>query len=281
MLIDTGFKSDSILGVPEMGELAGVPSHEVVRIEAVAEDVIRSGVDAGGFADALREALVQRSRDAIALKTIVAYRTTFRVEQSRPRDEEVAEAAGRWLREIEQTGKVRLVDPVIQRATLWTAAEICRERGCPLQVHSGLGDDVDLHGCDPSLFTDFIRSMQEWKVPMTLLHNYPFVQEAGWLTEIYQNVYIDTGVVLHYTGPSSARIIRESLECAKFSKILFSTDAIGLSELYYLGAKLFRIGLKRALDEWIQDGYLNHKEADIIIEDIAFRNARRIYRLER
>src|SRR5690606_3820889 len=69
LLIDTGFKSDSILGVPEMGKLAGVPSHEVVRIEAVAEDVIRSGVDAGAFADTLRETLVERSRDAIALKT--------------------------------------------------------------------------------------------------------------------------------------------------------------------------------------------------------------------
>lgn len=280
LLIDTGFKSDTILGVGEMSELAAVPANEVVRIEAVAEDVVRSGVDAAGFAHALRERLVERSRDAIALKTIVAYRTTFKVDQTAPRDDEVVEAAGRWLKEIEASGKVRLSDPVIQRATLWAAADICRERRFPLQVHSGLGDDVDLHACDPSLFTDFIRAMQDWKVPITLLHNYPFIQQAGWLTEIFQNVYIDTGVVQNYTGPSSGRIIRESLESAKFSKILFSTDAMALSELYYLGSVLFRIGLRKALDEWLQDGFLTHKDADAIIEDIAYRNARRIYNLD-
>lgn len=280
LLIDTGFKSDSILNVEQMAEVAAVPTNEVVRIEAVAEDVTRSGVGAAGFAHALRERLLERSRNAIALKTIVAYRTTFRVDQTAPRDDEVVVAAGCWLKEIERTGKVRLSDPVIERATLWAAAEICRDRRFPLQVHSGLGDDVDLHACDPSLFTDFIRSMQDWKVPITLLHNYPFIREAGWLSEIYQNVYIDTGVVQNYTGPSSARIIRESLEAAKFSKILFSTDAIGLSELYYLGSVLFRRGLRKALDEWLQDGLLTHKDADEIIAGIAYGNARRIYNLE-
>ncbi|MGR4932645.1 amidohydrolase family protein [Bradyrhizobium sp. CAR08] len=279
LLIDTGYKSDAILNVEQMAAVAEVPTNEVVRIEVVAEEVASSGVDAAGFAKALRERLFERSRGAIALKTIVAYRTTFKIDQTAPKEEEIVEAAGRWLAEIERTGKVRLCDPIIERATLWAAGEVCRQRRFPLQVHSGLGDDVNLHACDPSHFTDFIRYMQDWKVPITLLHNYPFIREAGWLSEIFQNVYIDTGVVQNYTGPSSARIIRESLETAKFSKILFSTDAIVLSELYYLGSILFRRGLRKALDEWLQDGLISARDADEIIESIAYRNARRIYNL--
>ncbi len=279
LLIDTGFKSSTILNVEQMSEVAAVPANEVVRIEAVAEDVARSGVGAKGFHNALKERLLERSRNAIALKTIVAYRTTFIVDQTAPTEAEIVEGAGQWFREIEATGKVRLTNPFVERATLWAAGDICRERHFPLQVHSGLGDDVTLHACDPSHFTDFIRSMQDWKVPITLLHNYPYIQQAGWLSEIFQNVYIDTGVVQNYTGPSSARIIRESLECAKFSKILFSSDAMTLSELYYLGSVLFRLGLRKALDEWLADGFITHRDADEIIEGIAYGNARRIYNL--
>ncbi|UCI31865.1 amidohydrolase family protein [Mesorhizobium sp. B4-1-4] len=280
LIIDTGFKSDSILNVEQMAEIAAVPANEVVRIEAVAEDVVRSGVDAAGFADSFRERLLSRSRDAIGLKTIVAYRTTFKVDQSRPAENDLAAAAGEWMKEIETTGKVRLTHPVLVRAALWTAGDICRQRKFPLQVHSGLGDDVYIHACDPSHFTDFIKSMQDWEVPITLLHNYPFIREAGWLSEIYRNVYLDTGVVQNYTGPSSARIIQESLETAKFSKLLFSTDAIGLSELYYLGSVLFRRGLKIALDQWLSDDFITLQDADEIIQSVAYGNARRIYNLE-
>lgn len=280
LIIDTGFMGSSILGVQEMSELASVPAHEVVRIETVAEDVARSGVSAAGFANALRERLIARSKNAIGLKTIVAYRTTFKIDQTAPKEEEIEQAAGQWLKEIERSGKVRVSDPVLVRAGLWAGAEICRERRFPLQLHSGLGDnDVILHACDPSHFTDFIRYMQEWKVNLTFLHNYPFIREVGWLSEIFENVYFDTGVVAHFTGPSATRVIKESLECSKFFKVLFSTDAICLSELYYLGAIQWRRGIQSTLDGWLQDGFINLKDADDIIESIAYRNARRIYNL--
>lgn len=279
LLIDTGYKTDTLLNVEQMAGLAEVPTNEVVRIEAVAEDVVRCGVDAARFANTLRERLLERSRDAIALKTIVAYRTTFKLDQTAPKEHEIVKAAGCWLAEIDRTGTVRLSDPIIERATLWAAGEICRQRRFPLQVHSGLGIDANVSARDPLHFTDFIRYMQDWSVPIMLLHNYPFIREAGWLSNVYQNVYVDTGVVQNYSGPSSARIIRESLETASFSKILFSSDAVMVSELYYLGALLFRRAMRKVLDEWLQDGVIATKDADEIIESIACRNARNIYNL--
>ena len=280
LIIDTGFRSDTTLGFEAMAEVAGRPTHEVVRIEAVAEEVARSGVSAGQFAQVFRNTLLAKSKHAIGLKTIVAYRCTFKIDQTSPSDSDVVDAAGRWLREIEQTGKVRLSDPVLERLALWSAGEICRDRRFPLQVHVGFGDpDVYMHACDPTHFTDFIRDMEKWSVPITLLHNYPFIREAAWLSEVFQNVYIDTGVIQNWTGPMSEKIVGESLEMGKFSKLLFSTDAIGLSELYYLGSVLFRRALQRVLDQWIREDMCTLADADEIICLVATENARRIYGL--
>ena len=212
LIIDTGFRADSTLGFEPMAEVADRPTHEVVRIEAVAEEVARSGVSAAQFATRFRETLLEKSRDAIGLKTIVAYRCTFKIDQTAPSEADIAEAAGKWLKEIEQTGKVRLSDHVISRLGLWAGGEICRDRRFPMQVHVGFGDpDVYMHACDPTHFTDFIRSMEKWQVPITLLHNYPFIREAGWLAEVFQNVYLDTGVIQNWTGPMSEKIVGESL----------------------------------------------------------------------
>ena len=71
---------------------AGRPAREVIRIEAVAEAVAKSGDGAKGFADAFRAELVARSRTAVGLKTIVAYRCTFKIDQTVPSDNEIAQA---------------------------------------------------------------------------------------------------------------------------------------------------------------------------------------------
>lgn len=278
LLVDTGHRSDAILTCQGMAKAAGRPAHEVVRIEAVAEEVAKSGVSAGDFPDAFAAALEARAKEAVGLKTIVAYRTTFRIDQSAPAKAQVIGAAGDWFRKAAETGRWRLENSVVVRHGLWVGAELCRARKLPLQVHVGFGDpDIHMHACDPTHFTDFIAAMEKWQVPVTLLHCYPFQREAGWLSEIFQNVYYDVGCVQNYTGPSSADIFGEALEMGKFTKQLYSSDAFGLSELYYLGQLLFRRGVKQRLDRWIAEDYCTVKEADEIVRLIASGNARRIY----
>ena len=63
----------------------------------------------------------------------------------------------------------------------------------------------------------------------------------------------------------------------KFSKLLYSSDAFGLSELYYLGALLFRRGLKKVLDRWLAEDFCSLADADELIRLVATENARRIY----
>ena len=121
--------------------------------------------------------------------------------------------------------------------------------------------------------------MNEMGVNVTMLHCFPFHRVAGYMAEVFPNVYFDVGVILHYTGPSAWRILGEALEIAPFTKQLYSSDAFGVAEFYYLGALLFRAGLRRQMDQWIADGFCNVREAERIAGLIAGENARRIYPL--
>ncbi|WP_395018756.1 amidohydrolase family protein [Dongia sp.] len=280
LLVDTGLRSSEILDVPGMAESAGRPAREVVRIEAVAEEVAQSCGSGAAFPRAFADRLAERAQGAVGLKTIVAYRCTFKIDQTAPSEAEVVEAADRWFAAASFAGKWRLEDPTIVRHGLWLGGELCRQRKFPMQVHVGFGDpDVYMHACDPTHFTDFIAAMEKWEVAITLLHNYPFQREAAWLSEVFQNVYYDVGVILNYAAPMSRDILGEALEMGKFSKFLYSSDAFGLSELYYLGALLFRRGLQQVLDRWLEEDFCSLKDAEELIRLVAYENARRIYPL--
>jgi len=280
LLIDTGHRSSAILAPDGMAALAGRPAREVVRVESVAEEVASAGVAAAEFPEALADRLAARAQNAVGLKTIVAYRCTFRIDQTAPMRSDVVAATDAWFRQAAASGKWRLSDPTIVRHGLWTGAEICRSRKLPMQVHVGFGDpDVYMHACDPSHFTDFIAAMEGWEVPITLLHNYPFQREAAWLSEVFQNVYYDVGVILNYAAPMSADILGEALEIGKFSKLLYSSDAFGLAELYYLGALLFRRALGKCLERWLAEDFCSTADAEELIRLVAAENARRIYPL--
>jgi uncharacterized protein len=281
LLIDTGHRSASILAVADMAKASGRPAHEIVRIESVAEEVARSGVTSAAFPKAFADTLAERAKGAVGLKTIVAYRTTFRIDQTAPSEQSVIAACDSWFSEASAAGKWRLMDSAIIRHGLYVGAELCRQHRFPMQVHVGFGDpDIYMHACDPTHFTDFIAVLEKMKVDVTLLHNYPFQREAAWLSEVFQNVYYDVGVILNYAAPMSADILGEALEMGKFSKQLYSSDAFGLSELYYLGSLLFRRALKKCLDRWIAEDFCNGAEAEKIVRRIAFENARRIYPLD-
>ena len=56
-------------------------------------------------------------------------------------------------------------------------------------------------------------------------------------------MYLDLGLTVSYVGPPAAAVLGESLELAPFGKLLYSSDAYGLPELYLLGAHTFRHAL--------------------------------------
>jgi hypothetical protein len=163
---------------------------------------------------------------------------------------------------------------VLLRAVLWAGVEL----GKPLQFHVGYGDsDIVLHRCDPTKMTGFLHATASSGGPVMLLHCYPFIREAGYLAQVYPHVYLDTGAAVHFTGASSRALIAHSLEVAPFAKILFSSDAFGLAELYYLGALLWRRGIGAIFSEWVGRDEISGADAARYLHAIAHGNAERVY----
>jgi len=73
--------------------------------------------------------------------------------------------------------------------------------------------------------------------------------------------------------------LAEALELAPFGKLLYSSDAFGLAELYHLGAVQFRRALGGVLDRWVGDGDLAAADAERYATMIGAGNAHRVYDL--
>ena len=274
--IDTGYRGGELLTPEQMAEVSGQSAREVVRLEAVAEELARTDVTADGFAAAYASALAKAAQRAVGLKSIMAYRFGLDFDPERPAARDVTRAAGDWLRRCAQDGHARLDDPVLLRHVLWAGVDL----GLPLQFHVGFGDsDIVLHRCDPARMTGFIQAVQPLGTQVMLLHCYPYHRQAGYLAHVYPHVWFDTGSAVSHSGLGSLQVIRESLEVAPFDKVLFSTDAFGLAELYLCGALLWRRGLAQVMDEWLARDWLSSADAERFATMMAHGNARRAYGL--
>jgi len=252
----------------------------VVRLEAVAEALAGTGVGAGEFASRFGEALgdAVRQAHAVGVKSVAAYRVGLDFDLRPPSRFEVAAAAGDWLERGPSPGGWRLDNPLLTRALLWAAVEL----GLPIQFHTGFGDtDLVLQRANPVLLTGFIRAVPK-RVPIMLLHCYPYHREAGYLAAVHPHVHLDVDLALNYVGPTRAgEVLAEALELAPFEKMLYSSDAFGLPELYHLGALVFRRGLAALLDGWVGGGECSAADAGRIAGLIAAKNATRVYGLGR
>lgn len=140
----------------------------------------------------------------------------------------------------------------------------------PVQVHTGFGDaDLSLPLARPGLLKPLIERFDD--TPFVLLHCYPFVREAGWLAHVYANVFFDLSLTIpHVARPAEA--LREALELAPLSKLLYASDAARTPELYLLAATWWRDALAEVLPE-LGEG---EAAARMILRD----NARALYRLD-
>jgi hypothetical protein len=309
LCVDTGYAPGGLLSPAETAGFAGAEAFEIVRLEKVAESLAGTGVSAAAFPDAYRAALSERVAGhggsgvrVAGLKSIAAYRVGLDLDGRRPADAEVVAAVSRWLGgrydagdgdhggdkgdggvkggdgETGEGGRVpRLADEVLHRFFIWCGADL----GLPIQFHVGYGDrDVDLHRCNPLLLTGLLRALEPTGAPVMLLHNYPYHREAGYLAQVFPLVYADLGLATHNAGARATALLAEALEMVPLRKFLFSSDAFGLPELYYLGTLLFRRALSSFLAGRLDDGDMSLADAERVTRLIGAENALRAYRLD-
>ncbi|WP_431954721.1 amidohydrolase family protein [Actinacidiphila sp. bgisy167] len=273
-LVDTGLPGD--LATPAEPAAAGsAAQREIVRLERIAEDVAGACDSAGALVEGIAEAVHRAARSAAGFKSIAAYRHGLGLDPRPPAPNEVRQAAGSWLR-ARRAGPARLGDPVLLRHLLWTAVAT----GLPLQLHTGFGDpDLRLDHADPALLTDFARATRGTGADLVLLHCYPYHRHAAYLANVFPHVHADVGLALTHVGPRAGAVLAEFLELAPFGKLLFSTDAYGLPELFVTGAAAFRGAVDEVLGGWVAEGAWSAADARRVAAMVAADNARRLYGL--
>lgn len=265
LLLDDGLDRERTFDLDWHGRFA--PTRRVLRIEALAEDL--AGEDYGAFRDRFVAAL--EDAPAAAFKTIAAYRGGLRVEEPGASEATTAYEAFRRLPSRRLDGRFR----PLRDHLLGLALEVARSRGLPVQVHTGFGDaDLDLREADPL----HLQPILERGNRLVLLHTWPYARQAAWLASVYPGAWVDFGLAVPFLSVAGMRAtVQELLELAPLGKVLFSTDASRIPELFWLGARWGRRVLGEVLEECVADGDLSAREAEEAAGRILAGNARALY----
>jgi hypothetical protein len=278
-LIDTGYGTGTTFSLDELRAMVPCQIREIVRLEPLIERLILDADDFDGFLAAYAAALTDlRGSGYVGMKSVIAYRSGLQIEAvTRPQ----AAGAFRSVHDAaRRDGRLRIDSKPLLDYLIVLAVEQAARQEVPIQFHTGLGDpDLDLTRVDPAalrlIFSDAYRG-----APIVLLHSgYPYVRSMSYLAAMYPNVYADLGEVNLFVPGDIRGIVRELLGLAPANKILFSTDASLIPELYWLGAVLGRRALGQILDEHVADGFIDEPTAIGMAEMILWRNAERVYRL--
>ena len=278
-LIDTGYGADTTFSLDELRELAPCRIEEVLRLEPMIEGLILDASGFDGFLDAYRAAISGlRDRGVVGMKSVLAYRTGLQIRDV-ARDD-AARAFATVHEEAKRDGRLRIDSKPLLDHLIVIAVEESARQGVPIQFHTGLGDpDLDLTLVDPAalrlLFSERFRA-----APIVLLHTgYPYIRSLAYLAAMFPNVYADMGESILFAAGEATEIYRELIGLAPASKLLFSTDASLVPELYWIGARIGRRALGRVLDEHIADGAIDESTALDWAERMLWRNSEAVYGL--
>jgi hypothetical protein len=94
-----------------------------------------------------------------------------------------------------------------------------------VQFHTGLGDaDITLTRASPAHLQPLIEANP--RTTIVLLHtSYPYTREAGYLTAMYKNVYLDIGEAFPVvSGAGQEALMRQVLELSPMNKVMWSSE---------------------------------------------------------
>eukprot|EP01132_Coremiostelium_polycephalum_P009960 gene9960-12212_t len=230
--------------------------YKILRLESILEDSLviakKSGLDFTRWKQLLIDRIdpntvnEEEGDDGVPIvgyKSIVAYRTGLEVKQYSL--EQVEEEFLRVLEmEVVSTQENYRVSSQVLinfyiHLTLHFNAQ--REHPLPLQIHTGYGDnDLDLEKSNPLLLKQLIMAYPT--VPIVLLHcSYPYVKEAGYLCWVFPNAYIDIGLAIPYLSVAGmTRSLSELMELTPIDKMIYSSDAHHIPDIFYLSSKWAR-----------------------------------------
>jgi hypothetical protein len=295
---------DGLSGVKEMAEeyrwhdrYTSSPTRRIVRVEVVAEDILAELFEAGhldsdpGIEGLTRFAMILHTRlkanagnpSVAGFKSVVCYRTGLDVDAAPnvPAEIEALRGAyGQFRLRANVPVRLRLKQKPLNDFVVRMTLEVAAEHNKPVQFHTGLGDaDITLTRANPAHLQPLIAKYPRAK--FVLLHaSYPYTREAGYLTAVYKNVYLDIGEVFPAVSKRGQEaLIWQALELVPTNKLMWSSDGHWWPETYYLGSHQARQALSSVLQEAVRADELTREEAARVAKDILFHTANRVYLL--
>ena len=281
LLLDTGYPPpEKVLPGAELARLGDCRVEPMLRLETLMERLIAEHDSLEEAKEALVVALDDvRGQGYAALKSIAAYRTGLNI---RGWSREEAEASFDEFQGAVREGQARLNHKPLLDTLLHAALAEAARQEVPVQFHVGYGDtDTDLLLGDPLHLRAVLEKPEYRGMPVVLLHGcYPYTRKGGYLAAVYENVYLDLSYGIPLLGfAEMLSFTREALGVAPISKLLYSSDGIGMPELHWMGATDGRRVLSQALEELVAHGELSISQAEAAGEEVLRRNAIRLYRL--
>lgn len=273
--LDDGLQPETILPLSWHERFISV--RRILRLEMLAEQLIPQSPDFTTFLARFNSELDPPPPGVVAFKSIACYRSGLDIQ---PVAKEVAVAHFENLKQKFPTQPVRLTDKPLIDFLLQQALLVAAKYRFPVQLHTGYGDpDLDLRLANPLYLRHLLESPQYCCVPIVLLHaSYPYMREASYLASVYPQVYLDFGLVVPFLSVSGMReAIRQLLELAPTTKLMYASDAHSIPELYYLGAKWGRQLLGEVLWQAVRDSDITVTEAEAIAVAILRENALLLY----
>jgi uncharacterized protein len=280
LFIDKGFPPpEMLLSDATVSDLANCRVTPMLRVELWMQRLIAENNTLSAVVEALRTELNDvRGQGYIALKSIVAYRTGLDIRSWSIDDVEEAFAVAR--REVQERGSVWLAHkPLLDTLLHVTFAEAARQE-LPVQFHTGYGDtDADMLLANPLHLRAVLERREYRAMPVVLLHeSYPYTQQGAYLATVYENVYFDLSYGIPYLGyHEMLEFTRAAFSIAPFSKLLYSSDAVGVPEIHWISALNGRNILEQVLGECVTHGDLSSTEAEKAGLAVLHDNAVRLY----
>jgi len=277
LVVDFGYPEPPI-DLTEFSEDMPVTVVPIYRIEPLIDELLKEEIGWSEFSSRYDEGLAQAiERDGYrGLKSTIAYSTGLDVSPlSRTKDQGLMALEALRLHTGAQAMK-KLLDHLLCRAL-----ELCMEFDVPMQIHAGIGDfEINPTRCNPMLLYDLLRFSVYRSARVVLVHCYPFMAEAGYMASMLPRAYCDVSEGVPFAAHAADRIYLTILEMAPFSKVMHGSDGFGLPELNFLGAKLGKSALARALDQLVKGSFLSLQEAEEAAALILAGNARPLYRID-
>jgi hypothetical protein len=275
MVVDDGYPQPRV-DPHEMARDAGIRVHHVVRIEPIIAEV-RS--HAAGYAE-LEDEFTSRleascSAEAIAIKSVIAYRTGLDVREW-PRST-VADAYTRWA--AAGFPETRELAKPVRDALLQRTVEIGKRLERPLHIHCGGGDpSVVLAYARPKHLFPFLDRHRDH--PIVLIHGgWPWLEEGAYVASILPRVYLDTSINTAWASLIMDQKLEAVLGIAPTAKVMYGSDESTEPELAWISAVMARESLERVLGAAVQRRWMTTVDAERVGRGVLAANCERLHGL--